>query len=66
MASHVLGTMDHLGIDKADRVGWSDGAIIGLELAINHPERLFHQVTTSFHQVITSAVIGREHQRGSG
>jgi pimeloyl-ACP methyl ester carboxylesterase len=43
MASDVLGVMDHLGIAKADLVGWSDGAIIGLELAINHPERL-HKV----------------------
>src|SRR5215218_9449466 len=40
MASDVLGVMDHLGIDKADLVGWSDGAIIGLELGIHHPERL--------------------------
>ncbi len=40
MASDVLGVMDHLGIEKADLVGWSDGGIIGLELAINHPERL--------------------------
>ena len=40
MASDVLGVMDHLGIDQADLVGWSDGGIIGLELAIHHPERL--------------------------
>jgi pimeloyl-ACP methyl ester carboxylesterase len=40
MASDVLGVMDHLSIDKADLVGWSDGAIIGLELGIHHPERL--------------------------
>jgi pimeloyl-ACP methyl ester carboxylesterase len=40
MASDVLGVMDHLGIEKADLVGWSDGAIIGLELAIHNPERL--------------------------
>jgi pimeloyl-ACP methyl ester carboxylesterase len=32
--------MDHLSIDKASIVGWSDGAIIGLELAMHHPERL--------------------------
>lgn len=40
MASDVLGLMDHLHIRKSALVGWSDGAIIGLELAIHHPERL--------------------------
>jgi pimeloyl-ACP methyl ester carboxylesterase len=40
MASDVLGLMDHLGLERADIVGWSDGAIIGLELAMHHPERL--------------------------
>lgn len=40
MASDVLGLMDHLGIQKADIVGWSDGGIIGLEIAIHHPDRL--------------------------
>ncbi len=40
MASDVLGLMDHLGIAKAAIVGWSDGAIIGLDIAMNHPERV--------------------------
>jgi pimeloyl-ACP methyl ester carboxylesterase len=40
MASDVLGLMDHLGIQKADILGWSDGGIIGLEIAIHNPDRL--------------------------
>ncbi|MGE5145274.1 MAG: alpha/beta fold hydrolase [Candidatus Eiseniibacteriota bacterium] len=40
MASDVLALMDHLKIQKAAVVGWSDGAIIGLDIAIHHPERL--------------------------
>jgi pimeloyl-ACP methyl ester carboxylesterase len=40
MASDVVALMDHLKIDKASLVGWSDGGIIGLDIAIKHPERL--------------------------
>ncbi len=40
MASDVLGLMDYLKIEKASIVGWSDGGIIGLILAIHHPERV--------------------------
>jgi len=40
MASDVVAVMDHLGIGKAAVVGWSDGAIIGLVMAIKNPERL--------------------------
>jgi pimeloyl-ACP methyl ester carboxylesterase len=40
MASDVLALMDFLKIDKAAVVGWSDGAIIGLDIAMHHPERL--------------------------
>jgi pimeloyl-ACP methyl ester carboxylesterase len=32
--------MDTLGIDSACIVGWSDGGIIGIDLAIHHPERV--------------------------
>jgi pimeloyl-ACP methyl ester carboxylesterase len=40
MASDVLALMDTLHVPKAAVVGWSDGAIIGLDIAIHHPERL--------------------------
>jgi pimeloyl-ACP methyl ester carboxylesterase len=40
MASDVLALMDHLKIKKAAIVGWSDGAIIGLDIAMHHPERV--------------------------
>jgi pimeloyl-ACP methyl ester carboxylesterase len=40
MASDVIAVMDFLKIGKAAIVGWSDGAIIGLDIAIRHPERL--------------------------
>ena len=40
MAADVLGLMDFLQLTKATIVGWSDGAILGLDIAIHHPERL--------------------------
>src|SRR5258708_36818794 len=40
MASDVLAMMDYLKLDKVSIVGWSDGGIIGIDIAINHPERL--------------------------
>jgi pimeloyl-ACP methyl ester carboxylesterase len=40
MASDVLALMDVLKLEKAAIVGWSDGAIIGLDIAIHHPERM--------------------------
>jgi pimeloyl-ACP methyl ester carboxylesterase len=40
MASDVLQLMNYLKIKKASIVGWSDGGIIGLILAIQYPERI--------------------------
>ena len=40
MASDVVGLMDYLKLGKADIVGWSDGAIIGLDIAMKHPDRI--------------------------
>jgi pimeloyl-ACP methyl ester carboxylesterase len=40
MASDVVAVMDRLGLPKASVVGWSDGAIIGLVMALKDPGRL--------------------------
>jgi pimeloyl-ACP methyl ester carboxylesterase len=40
MADDVTALMDSLKIAKADIVGWSDGAILGIDLAMRHKERV--------------------------
>ncbi len=40
MASDVLAVMDFLSIKKAAIVGWSDGGNIGIDIAVNNPDRL--------------------------
>ena len=40
MAEDVIGLLDYLKIQKTALVGWSDGAILGLDIAIHHPDRL--------------------------
>jgi pimeloyl-ACP methyl ester carboxylesterase len=40
LADDVLALLDLLGIERAHLVGWSDGGIIGIDLALRHPERL--------------------------
>lgn len=40
MTSDVIRLMDYLHIARSDVVGWSDGAIIGLDMAMNYPDRM--------------------------
>jgi len=40
MADDVVGVLDALSVAKADVVGWSDGGILGLDLAIRHKDRV--------------------------
>ena len=40
MERDVLALLDHLQIERVNLVGWSDGGITGLQLAMHHPERL--------------------------
>ncbi|WDZ78398.1 alpha/beta hydrolase [Ensifer adhaerens] len=40
MVSDVVGVMEQLNITRSAIVGWSDGAITGLKLAMRYPERV--------------------------
>jgi pimeloyl-ACP methyl ester carboxylesterase len=40
MASDVVSVMDHLDIQKAAFVGWSDGAVVALTIGMGDPERV--------------------------
>jgi pimeloyl-ACP methyl ester carboxylesterase len=40
MADDVVGLLDFLKVPKADVVGWSDGGILGLDLAVRHKDRV--------------------------
>ena len=40
MADDVVALMDQLKIAKADIVGWSDGGILGIDLAMRHRDRV--------------------------
>jgi pimeloyl-ACP methyl ester carboxylesterase len=40
MAEDMIALLDHVRVGRADIVGWSDGAIVGLDLALHHPDRV--------------------------
>jgi pimeloyl-ACP methyl ester carboxylesterase len=40
MADDVVALMDVLKVPKADIVGWTDGGIIGIDLALRHKDRI--------------------------
>lgn len=45
MAEDMIALLDHLHVKRVDVMGWSDGGNIGLDMAMNHPERIGHLVT---------------------
>ncbi len=56
MADDVVALMDSLKIAKADIVGWSDGGILGIDLALRHKERV-GRVFAFAANTVTSGVI---------
>lgn len=40
MAEDAVGLLDYLKLKRVALVGWSDGAIVGLDIAMHHPDRL--------------------------
>lgn len=40
MAADTLALLDYLKLPRVDLVGWSDGGIVGVAIALHHPERL--------------------------
>src|SRR3984885_12531207 len=47
MSDDMVKVLNSLKINRVDVVGWSDGGIIGLDLAMRHPERIRRLVAIS-------------------
>src|SRR5947209_13362573 len=47
MADDIAGLIGHLGLDKADLLGFSLGGAVALQTAIRHPERFIKHVLIS-------------------
>ena len=56
MADDVLSLLNYLKIDKASIIGWSDGGIIGLDLAIRYPDRIHKLVLVGTNFNLTGLV----------
>ncbi|KAA0699987.1 alpha/beta hydrolase [Neorhizobium sp. P12A] len=55
MTSDYVALLDYLKLDKVTLVGWSDGGIIGIDMAMTHPEKL-KQVVAQAANVTTDGV----------
>jgi len=60
MADDVVALIDELKIPKADIVGWSDGGIIGLDLAMRHKDRIGKVFAFAANTVTAGVVDGVE------
>ena len=53
MADDYLALLEFLKIEKVALVGWSDGGIIGLDIAVRHPQRLTKLWTFGANTIVT-------------
>src|SRR5579871_503142 len=60
MADDVVALLDALKIPKADVVGWSDGGILGLDLALRHKDRVGKVFAFAANTVTSGVVEGVE------
>lgn len=60
LSEDVVALMDELKIDSAAIVGFGDGGIIGLYLAINHPERVRKLVAIGANYKVDTSVVYHE------
>jgi pimeloyl-ACP methyl ester carboxylesterase len=49
MADDVVGVLDHLGLERADVLGFSWGGLVALETAVRHPGRVDRLVLGAVH-----------------
>jgi pimeloyl-ACP methyl ester carboxylesterase len=63
MASDYLALLDHLKIDKVALVGWSDGGIIGIDIALSHPERLTRLYANAANVTTDGVIAGVENNK---
>jgi pimeloyl-ACP methyl ester carboxylesterase len=60
MADDVVAALDALKIPKADVVGWSDGGILGIDLALRHKDRVGKVFAFAANTVTSGVVDGVE------
>lgn len=57
MSEDVLNVLDYLKLDSVSIIGFSDGGIIGMQLAMNHPERVIKLVAIGVNLTATPDVV---------